>query len=112
MDLHNKYSLSHVRSKDLDVAIVAAWLIAGRHHRLARLPYGKCAFQILLIVMLANRCDPSIDMGVVNYVLIFKRIVSCYFHDGCMRLKTHIYGTLLNMSRYSRLDGCIRKKTI
>ena len=47
----------------------------------------------------ANRRDPSIDVGVINYVSILKHIqdFSCYFHNRRMRLKTHIYDRLLQV---------------
>ena len=43
-------SLSRVRCKNLEVAIVIVWLITSRHHCLARLPYSKRAFQIMKLL--------------------------------------------------------------
>ena len=44
IDLRTKYSLSHVRIKDLAITFVVAWLIASIHQWLS---YGKFALQIL-----------------------------------------------------------------
>ena len=44
LDLCTDYSLSRVESQDLEVAIVVAWLITSRRHRL---PCSKCTFQVL-----------------------------------------------------------------
>ena len=101
IDLHvrTEYSLSRVGSKDLEVAFVVAWLIASRYlYRLARLPYGKRAFQILELL-----CYVRQQVGVTNRLmwvwsimlsLRFKRMVSCCFRDRRMRLITRIYSIL------------------
>ena len=64
IDLRTKYSLSRVSSKDLEVAIVIAWLIASRHRRSDRLPYGRHAFQIL--ELLYPRCHVRQRVGMAH----------------------------------------------